>query len=451
MVDEGNQTHENATFDDLGENFEITKTGDGDNNEVIVVGDPEKIVKPANQGEEGNEGGEQGSEVNTQGELQNQGEQGTQDGEQNQEEQGQEGSEEGGEQGEQGQEGEEGQHGSEGEEAHEGGEEGEVSEEEYFIDLSESTGFEINSDEDIHNALLELRDLREQESVDPFEGMPKELQMAFEVHKSGGDYMTALSAISKDYDGMNDKEVLREKYFQDNKELVAGDKDLASMKFEREFAAKYGVINKADEFDEEDEKAEWIDNNKENVAFATKELEHDVKTARTAMNQFKTDSTTPQSEIPGLTVEQEEEMQATIEKHNEDALNTFNEHEGIVLSINDNDEDDFHLQIPEESREMLHETLMNPVPYFKEVLGMDLENGVVSDHNKLADVITYLEMSKGLGPKLGQYYLEKMDKASIDTLLEQGITKKTPDNKDSETQDPMLEAARIMGNRDNAA
>lgn len=302
------------------------------------------------------------------------------------------------------------------EEADDGGEEEYT---QYLGELSDETGIELSSEEDVVAALNELYEFK----TNPQPELPKEAQMVADLISSGGDYRSKLRLLSLDTENLNDKEALKEAFFLKNE--VKGTQELANMQFERDFRNKYGVLDKLNSFTDPDEKAEFEAENSEEIKFAKLSYEQDVKDAKDSVSRFIEDSTTPSTE-EGMT---EEEMNQIYQNHVDQVNSVSTDFEGVVLPYGENGEDSFNLMISDEDRPLLQEALTNPVDYFRETVGIDIQTGQINDYNQLASVITMIQNSDKLVSVLGQYYMEQNDKKTVEEIVENREKPKTTNSK----------------------
>lgn len=286
-----------------------------------------------------------------------------------------------------------------------------VEDTQYFNDISETTGLEITSEEDLHDALTYAREVMDAED-NKYNDLPQEIQMAIDVYNKGGDYQTALQQASMDYDNMDSKEVLKQQFFNKNGELVKSDKNYAEMKFEKDYDTNYGILDKYNQITDEDEKSEFYEENRKDIDFAKVSYEHDVNNARTTMGEFKTSSTTPVEQV-GYS---QEEHDGFMQEHSSSVERTVGEYDGIELGLSDNAEDNFNLKLGDDQMELLKETLTDPQEFLEEVLGIKLEQGSFTDYSKFASAFTLLQNTDNLISVLGPYYMEKQDKKSVEEI-----------------------------------
>lgn len=280
---------------------------------------------------------------------------------------------------------------------------------EYLGDLSEQTGVELSSEEDIVTALNELYEYK---TATPVE-IPKEAQMVADLINSGGDYRSKLRLLSLDTENLNDKDALKESFFLTNE--VERSNELAGMQFERDFSNKYGILDKVNKITDPDEKAEFEQENKEEIKYAKLSYEQDVKNAKGQVSKFIEESTTLPSDDGSMS---EEEANEIYENHVNNVNHTLNSFEGVELPLGESGKDSFNLTLSDEDRPLLQEVLTNPIDYFRETVGVDMKTGEILDYNQLSSIFTVIQNWDRLAPVLGQYYMEQTDKKTLEEITE---------------------------------
>lgn len=329
----------------------------------------------------------------------------------------------------------------EGEQEELGTEEEEIPSEEddsaFFSELSEETGLDIGDTDVLIETLKHAKEVLENNGeTDGLADLPSELKMAVEIAKTGGDYKQALSALSMDFDNMNEKEVLRQKFYQDNSSLVQKDKEYADMKFEREYESKYGILSK--EFDDEFEKEEFESNNSKEIEFAKKSLQRDFEDSKDLLNEWKNSNITPSTPEESLS---ETEIKEITEKHNAAVQSTLDSFEGTHISIDDNPDNDYLVGVTEETRETLKEVLSDPRDFLSEVVGVNFDSGEI-DYESLALAANLLLNADTLGPSLRQYSVERKNKETIEGMMDNPKTRQSQDNIKQPHEEGLVSAAK---------
>jgi hypothetical protein len=300
----------------------------------------------------------------------------------------------------------------------------------YFEELSESTGFEIRNDDDIRNAFLELGELRDQfESAQEtrYDHLPKDLQVAIKTAESGGNYRSIMELANKDFSNMDGKDVLFEQYLKNNPNVAKRDANVARLRFDNFYQANYGVLDKLSKITDEDDRQEFLENNKSEIDRAKMLFEDDVSSAREEMESFKEENSVP-ADTGGYT---EQEVQQFLEEHNRSIDNALADFSGIDLSLGDGDEV-FTLGVNEEQVDNIRDIMSNPSNFFEEVFGISKMEGQIENYDKFLGVIALIQNADRIVNSAGQYYMEKADRSTLEKLLENPApeTKSTQKNTD---------------------
>lgn len=293
-----------------------------------------------------------------------------------------------------------------------------------FSDLAEETGFEIGSKEDVVNLLKEYAELKDK---DPLSTLSPVIQEAIKAERAGMDLNHFFSVRNMDFDKMDNKEVLRQKFLKDNASLAKDNPDFANRRFEREYNAKYGNLNK--EFEDEFEKEEFLKNNKDDLDFARMELDHEVKSAREELKKWQDDST----KIPEAQTEPEVNNAELIEQHMKQVDEYFEGFNGIEIPL-DGDKM-FKVGLDDKDVQNLKEVLKNPSS-FLERIGFTQEGINIET---LAPIVTLLEKSNSIGKLISDYSLEMRNKELVTSDLENpreigAVNSSTPGVKSLEEQ-----------------
>jgi hypothetical protein len=285
----------------------------------------------------------------------------------------------------------------------------------YYSDLSESTGLNIDSQEKLESALIDFRDYLEKENEgegDAFSDLPKELQMAIDVHKNGGDYKNALSAISMDFEAMSDKEVLRQKFYQDNASLVQKDKEFADMKFEKEYDSKYSILNQ--QFEDSEDRDEFEAENAKEIEYSKKSLQRDVADSREQLEEWKQNNMTFDSVEDKMS---DSEQQQILEKHRADASEALENFEGTLLAMDDNPDNDYLVGMSDENKQVLSDILNDPRDFLSETMGFNWETGEIN-YEQLATVANLLLNVDKIGSSISSLALENENRKTVEGQLE---------------------------------
>lgn len=288
-----------------------------------------------------------------------------------------------------------------------------VDDETYFKALTEETGIQVSSDKDIVNTLKENAQLKqelEKFKADPFEGYDPLVKDIASATKAGMDIQTYMSARTLDVDSLDTKAALYQKFKLDNAENIKQNPTFYQKKFEREFAAKYGKIDS--QISEED----FDDNNSyqnalEDLEFTKAALENDVLVAKQDLKQWQKDNITIKQEEAPV-----EDVKERLEAYHSEVAKTLESTKGLQLPIGD---ENFTFDLGNDGLEAVREGLMNPQNALKEIIGIDLETGVI-DTNKLSKILVYSAASNNnkLGDQLKKFAIEQYNKETIEGKME---------------------------------
>jgi hypothetical protein len=304
----------------------------------------------------------------------------------------------------------------------------------FYQNLSEETGLNIENPDVLKEALSDFKEYLDQKDSegDAFADLPKELQMAIEVAKTGGDYQQSLKVLAMDFDNMSQKDLLKQKFYNDNESLVQKDKEFADMKFEKEYESKYGILNQ--EHEDEYQKEEFEENNKRDIEYAQKSLERDAADVKEELEAWRQENTTPDSPIDTVSETEQAELMENHHKAVTEVLDTF---EGTLLAIDDNPDNDFLVGMTDETKGTLNEVLTDPRDFLSEVVGIDYSTGSI-DYEKLALAANLLLNADTIGSTIRQYSIEKKNKETVEGLMTNARTKTTKDHVRQPVQDTGL-------------
>lgn len=313
--------------------------------------------------------------------------------------------------------------------------------EEDNIDLSEifqEVGLEFEDENvDIKDVLSHYKELLD--SKDEGSDLPKELQLAIDSFKNGGDYMKVLNTLSLDFDNMEGKELLHNKFKQENQELYEKNQELANKKFEREFAAKYGILN--NEFEDDFAKEEFMSEHGDDYDYTKMLYEQELNDSKEFLNNWKQENS---SEGNVRNEMSEEDRQSIVDNYYTEVDSALQEFGGISLPIDDNGDNDFVLGADEDSIQQVEQVMKDPIEFFKETIGYDVNTGEI-DVETFATTVHLLSNMDSLGSRLGQYYLEKSDKKTVESILENARTPNQPDQVRQPMEDESVSAAKAIG------
>lgn len=277
--------------------------------------------------------------------------------------------------------------------------------EEIFNELSEETGVEISSDEELVQSLRELAQLRDNQVV----------QQVLEVQKAGGDLAEHFRMTTMDFENMDAREVLRQKYYKDNASLYRTNPELAAAKFDREYKSNYGLWESYKAQESDDDKEFFAEENgMSDINYAKMMLEHDVEEARKELTEWqKTAKPVPVSDQNAengqlqMTPEEEAEYTANYFKKVESALGDF---EAVSIGMGDN-LDDFNLGLNDTTRPVVEGWANNPAQFLSDI-GF---NGSEIDVSRLLPIMTLIAEAS-IGDLGGRFVKYVTDNENLETL-----------------------------------
>jgi hypothetical protein len=285
----------------------------------------------------------------------------------------------------------------------------ESTDEEYFSSLSEITGREVKSDDDIVTSLKRVSELEsELEALksDPFGGYDPIVRDIAAATKANMDVNTFMSAKNLNVEALDGKAALLEKYKLDNSEAFKRDANFAQKRFERDFASKYSAINKAldpDDFETDIDYQNALDDQE----FSKSELSDSVAIAKQDLSKWQKENTT----IVTPTGLSDEEVTQRIESYNREVDSTLSNLKGLSIPVGDKN---FTFDLGVEGLKEVKAGLLNPEQTVRDVFGIDLEKGSI-DSAKLAKALVFQSSFNNgkLGDSLKTFALESFNKETL--------------------------------------
>lgn len=304
-------------------------------------------------------------------------------------------------------------------------------EEEGFTALSEETGVQISSDDELVSSLKELASLRKSGGG---RGLSKSIQEAIKVEKQGGNLAEHFARTGMDFDKMDDKEVLRQNFFKEQSKLHGSNPKLANMKFERDFSEKYGKWMKYQNLSEEDKKDFADDNDMENIEYEKMMFENDAQDAKGSLNQWK-EEVAPVADASntmlGMT---EKEADLYAQNYSKMAQASLDNFEAVNIQMGEGIKD-FSLGVNETTKPLVEGWAKNPSTFLKDI-GFD---GKEIDVDRLLPIMTLIaEASVGtLGERIGKYIMDDEDVDTFKNKLQRPSKTTTDVNQKRESEGDM--------------
>lgn len=294
-------------------------------------------------------------------------------------------------------------------------------EEEAYAALSEETGVQVSSDEDVVNALTELASLRangDESTLSPA------IQAAIKVEQDGGNLSEHFARVGMDFDKMDDKEVLRQRFYKDEAKLYGSNPKLAQAKFERDFTKKYGQWVSYQALTDAEDQTDFLTENgltAEDIDYEKMMFTNDAEVAKGEMNTWK-DEVKPEAKdntkAHEFTDEEAAEFAAEFATKVEKSLEKF---EAVGIQMGEG-VDDYVLGLNDTTKPQVEAWAKNPSTFLQDI-GFD---GKEIDIDKLLPIMTLIsEASNGnLGGRIAKYAVDSED---IETI------KKTQDKPSGKT------------------
>lgn len=281
-------------------------------------------------------------------------------------------------------------------------------EEESYLALSEETGVEVTSDDDVINKLKELASLREGSDLSK---LSPAIQAAIKVEQEGGNLSEHFARVSMDFDKMDTKEVLRQQFFKNDAKLYGTNPKLAKMKFERHFNEKYGKWESYNNLTDDSDKEDFLDENggQDSIDYEKMMLDNDAALAKEELQVWK-DEVKPvekQATDGGLTEEEATTYANDYSAKVEETLSSFN---SVAISMGEGS-NDFELGLNEATKPTVEGWMKNPSTFLQDI-GF---NGQEIDTQRLMPIMTLLaEASLGdLGAKIAKF---TVDSENVETI-----------------------------------
>jgi len=204
---------------------------------------------------------------------------------------------------------------------------------------------------------------------------------------------------------LDDYNAIKEKFFLENKDMVAQDPEFANMEFERTYKAKYGILTA--ELDEIQKTEKERD-----IAYATKALKFEAEQSKKFLAEWKAKNVTipeTQTQESGPSVEEQTKVR-------EQYLSQANEFvDGLdVLEVPVGDKV-FKYGLKDHV-EQIKADMNNPVETLKR-FGFDVQSGTI-DPNLFGELLVKLYAIDNIIEPLTEWHLEQSNAQTVKTKLE---------------------------------
>lgn len=279
--------------------------------------------------------------------------------------------------------------------------------EEVYTQISEETGIDVASDDDVINSLKELSDFRKNKDSAP--ELSKAIRQAIEVEKSGGNLAVHFTRTGMDFDKMDAKEVLRQNFFKKEAKLHASNPEFAQMKFERQFTDSYGKWLDYEKLTSQEDKDDFVEESgQKNIDYEKMMFENDVSNAKEELNAWKEEATpVAQPQNGGMT---EDEATEFAEKYQERAKVALSNFEAVSIEMGEG-LDDFSLGLNDKTSPLVKQWAASPADFLA-AIGFE---GKEIDVERLLPVMTLIaEADNGtLGGRIAKF---ATDSETLDTI-----------------------------------
>lgn len=278
-----------------------------------------------------------------------------------------------------------------------------------FGTLKEKTGLEFRDESQLVNELQTFAQFKK----DPTANLPAEIKAHMEFIQNGGNTSDFYRLKAMDFETMGPKEVLFQSYLRDNPGR-SKDMDFARMSFEREFKAKYSILNdrpktQNDFLDENDEPDAYAyQNYLSEKNFAEKELKYNSDEAKIKLVEWQKKATTPPKNAnTGMS---EEEAMTYANQYREAVNSIKSVYKGEEFPISDDPKENLKLGLNEAIKGQWEQDLMNPGAFFNE-LGLHSDGKI--DLTKLAKASFVFRMFNKLGPIAKKLIIENQNRQAV--------------------------------------
>lgn len=299
---------------------------------------------------------------------------------------------------------------------------GEYTDEQYFTDISEATGYEIKNDEDIVALVNHLHEKSEANNqAPPIDKYSPALQEAIRLETEGGDVRQYFSMLSVDdtmLDKLPHKELLRKDFMSKNATIAETNPDFAEKKFEREFSERYGILNtdysEAD-FDTDEEYQKYLDDKE----YLKGELQVETDIAKKTIKELRSKAMQPGPNSPPTMTE--EESRQINEQYTQNVNAFVGDFEAIQIPLDPNGESLFNVALNDKSKPLFDQWLNNPSD-FLEHIGIS-KDGKTFDVERLGSHIALsaafsIAGDKSVGNLIRQHLSEQGNLQAIERRLQ---------------------------------
>lgn len=302
-----------------------------------------------------------------------------------------------------------------------------------FQELSDLTGLELSSYDDV----LENLNIAAQAKKDPlgYAGVSPSIKAAIEAEQKGIPPQKFFSVSSIDPDKLGEKDLLRQNYMLNNPD---DDQEFLHMSFEREYDQKYGILNEEkseDDFDSPQEYQKYLNDKK----FAEKMLANESSKAKQNIGQWKEKALTPEKQGPSE--EEQQRMDRAYAMETDRVMSKFNN-----LQVKMGENDTYNFKLNDEDKQAIRSRIENLTDFFKEI-GVDSENQKI-DQQKLAEFIGFYTLRDKLSDKIATHKVENKNRETVTSKLQnKGGKQQGIKHQEGQFLDELDEAATLFAQK----
>jgi len=277
--------------------------------------------------------------------------------------------------------------------------------------LSEKSGYEVHSEDDVVDVIRHL------ETKDPYEKVSPLLKKAIEFEEKGGDVRQYFQVLGVPTDTLTAKEALRQQFFSANSKLAQGNRELANNRFERDYAAKYSILHENFEdtdFDTTEKYNQWVQD-KEN---AKAELEWEGNEAKETLDSQRDEVLESAPSQAQMSDEEATKIQA---KWDSDSSSFVNHFEAIQLPVDKENKTFYNLGLNDQTKPVFQEWAKEPTK-FLEYIGFGSDQKSV-DAERLLTHMAFAAAFSGTGEfaagaQFAKHLTERVNKGTLESRLE---------------------------------
>lgn len=277
-----------------------------------------------------------------------------------------------------------------------------------FSSLSKEIDLDFADVDGLKGVLSEYKTLKTKATE--FESISPGIQEAIKAEKAGMDLNQFFDLRKRDFDNMDGKDLLREKYLKENAKLFSENPEFAKKRFEREYNSKYGNLNK--KFEDDQDRLDFEEENAEDLSYSKLELEHEIKLAREEMNNWKAEATKIPEKAQNSNEPSPEEQAAIAQKHQGNVQKFLSEYKGLELALDDKTAP-FKFGVSDDIKQSLQQDLEDPGNFLSDI-GFT-EEGI--DVSKFGVAIMKLKNFDKAVQNAAQYLVEQKNKQTVEGQL----------------------------------